>query len=245
MKYSEFTIKKKNGSERKICAPDKPLYKFQKFKLKGLYKLLDKELNKYNLQNVFHGFIKGKNSVSAATEHIGYEYTVMMDIKDFFDSVNKSMLEKLYTNYKFDDSLFHKDGRTAQGFVTSPCLANLAIIPCIRNILHKIHDCKLTIYADDIQISTNDKSYIKDIIKIVTNELTASGFKVNKNKTRIKSLQQGYKRILGVNVGKDHIRATRKTMRKIRAARHQSNKYSLGGLVNWSKCNLPNSYKKE
>lgn len=64
-------------------------------------------------------------------------------------------------------------------------------------------------------------------------------FKINRNKTRVRSSVAGYRKILGINVGDDHIRATRKVMRKIRAADHQGNFHSKGGLSSWSKCYLP------
>jgi hypothetical protein len=243
MEYKEFKIKKKNGTFRRICAPDKSLYKSQRFELKTISKFLDKKLKENNLDNVFHGFIKGKNCVTAAEQHIGYQYTIMLDISDFFDSVNKSLLSKLYTE-TFHESLFHKDGRTAQGFATSPCLANLAILPAIKSIKSNLPEGSvITIYADDIQISTNDKTKIKSIISIVKTQLQKYNFILNTKKTRVKNINQGFKRILGINVGKDSLRATRKTMRKIRAARHQNNRHSLGGLINWSKCHKPKELK--
>ena len=96
-----------------------------------------------------------------------------------------------------------------------------------------------TVYADDIQISTNYKSLIPTIIHNVNSFAVNNGFTINRNKTRVRRSINGYRRILGINVGSDHIRATRKTMRKIRAADHQGNYHSKGGLVTWSKNLLP------
>ena len=50
--------------------------------------------------------------------------------------------------------------------------------------------------------------------------------------------------ILGINVGNDHIRASRETMRKIRAADHQGNFHSKGGLTTWSKNLVPKALRK-
>jgi ribosomal protein L19E len=100
----------------------------------------------------------------------------------------------------------------------------------------------LTIYADDIQISTDLESshQIKElVIDMVLDLATRYGFAINHSKTRILYAKYGYRRILGINVGDTETRATRKTMKRIRAARHQGNHTSLGGLVTWSQNRLP------
>ena len=64
-------------------------------------------------------------------------------------------------------------------------------------------------------------------------------FKIHSNKTRIRYAKYGYRKILGINVGDNDIKTTRKIMRKIRAANHQENGPSLGGLITWSKLYEP------
>ena len=91
-----------------------------------------------------------------------------------------------------------------------------------------------TIYADDIQISYNDKSLKKEIIQIIENSFSAGGFEINRRKTRTRSATCGFRKILGINVGDESIRGSRKTMRKIRAANHQGNYHSKGGLQSWA-----------
>lgn len=81
------------------------------------------------------------------------------------------------------------------------------------------------------------------IIDAVVTFASHNGFSINKNKTRVRCSKAGYRKILGINVGNDHIRASRKTMRKIRAANHQGNFHSKGGLTTWSKCLLPKALR--
>jgi hypothetical protein len=240
--YKEFVLKKKNGKVRKIVAPNKVLLRYQRKKLPEMLAYYVQEVSGSPIEDTAHGFIRGRNVVTAAQKHIGFESTIMMDLSNFFDTVFTHMLPKT-----FQDSLFfHNEGYCAQGFATSPMLANIASIP----MLHAIHtlldnvcdgEFAFTIYADDIQISTNIESYdhIGRLINQITRKIEASGFAVNASKTRVKFAKYGFRRILGVNVGDNCVRATRKTMRKIRAAKHQCNYHSLGGLVNWSKCSLP------
>ena len=142
------------------------------------------------------------------------------------------------------------DGYLAQGFATSPMLATLAILPTLKTLkteLNRKYQAVITCYADDIQVSFNlsggdqDTGYDieMEIRKFVEQEFGKLGLKINHKKTRVRYAKFGYRRVLGVNVGDDHIRATRKTMRKIRAAAHQGNGRSLGGLRNWANCPMP------
>ena len=242
MKYRTFKLKKKSGGMRKISAPDADLKKYQRKALRKLERDYHKMLKNSSIQNVAHGFLTGRNVITAAQQHVGYKATIMMDLTEFFDTVHISMFEEAHQDKYF----FNKEGFCGQGFVTSPMLSNIAFINPLLYIKQHLDEFEpdhvFTMYADDLQISlqTEDKDRLKAIIKVVEDASSAHGFTVNAKKTRIKYAKFGWRRILGVNVGVDSIRATRKIMRKIRAADHQHNGSSKGGLINWSNCNLPN-----
>ena len=261
LSYRDFLIPKKNGKPRRISAPSKELLQYQHNLMKGLYAYHAKQESALNCKNIQHGFIPNRNCVTAATQHIGYKHTIIMDLSNFFDSVNTSFFPKTITRYSH---LFHKEGHCAQGFASSPIMANIASLPMIKDIkqsLNELHEafiisqdnlepgdnCKsfaFTVYADDIQISTNYRPLIKHIINSVTHIAESHKFSINRNKTRVRNTINGYRRILGINVGSDHIRATRKTMRKIRAADHQGNFHSKAGLTTWSLCKFPTKHMK-
>ena len=256
--YRDFLIPKKNGKPRRISAPSKELLKYQHDLMPRLYAYHIKQEREFNCENIQHGFIPNRNCVTAATQHIGYKYTIIMDLENFFDSCNTNHFHKGITRFTH---LFHAEGHCAQGFATSPILANIASLPMVKQIkdsLIYIHqalinslersepwmlDYAFTIYADDIQISVNHGKVIQPIIDMITNTAEKYNFKINRNKTRIRTAISGYRRILGINVGDDHIRATRKIMRKIRAADHQGNFHSKGGLTTWSLCKFPTKFK--
>ena len=260
LSYRDFLIPKKNGKPRRISAPSKELLKYQHNLMPGLYAYHKKKERELNCESIQHGFIPNRNCVTAATQHIGFKHTIIMDLSNFFDSVNTSFFPKTITRYSH---LFHKEGHCAQGFASSPILSAIASLPMVNEIkqfLTTIHTNTVnnmdrlepgvdyishafTIYADDLQFSTNNSKLIKNIINEVTSIAESHGFKINRNKTRIRNAVNGYRRILGINVGSDHIRATRKTMRKIRAADHQGNYHSKGGLTTWSLCKFPNKFK--
>ena len=243
MTYRTFRIPKKSGF-RTVCAPDDDLKAYQRKLLPSLEQYYYETVERTPIYLVAHGFLTGRNCVTAATQHIGYQYSTLMDISNFFDSVHRSMLPPTIA---FDDNLFNKQGYCAQGFVTSPILANIASIPILIELSQKLReittDHTFTIYADDICVSYNNIEHKPQIISLIYDIFQKYGFKIKSSKTRTRKARAGYRRILGINVGTDHIRASRKTMRRIRAAKHQCNYSSAGGLTTWSRNHPPKKPK--
>ena len=252
MTYRNFEIPKKNGT-RKISAPSEELLRYQRGKLHELNGALDYLTYLHNVTDVIHGFRNNHNCITAARQHIGYEVTLSMDISNFFFFFTREHFE--YTDLNLPAQLFHAEGYTAQGFATSPILSNIAIIPALKEIQNYLTALgvkySLTIYADDIQISTNlpDVEFqIFSLVAVVTAILKKYKFTVNSGKTRLAYAKYGYRKILGVNVGRESLEMTRKLKRKIRAARHQASHNptaasSLGGLVTWSRMLLPKALR--
>lgn len=250
--YRPFEIKRHKKASRKICAPSPELLKYQRSKLKELEEAFFKKEKEANIENIMHGFIKDRNCVTAATQHIGYDLTIMMDISAFFDNVTKD-----HTSIE-DDNLYSVEGYCAQGFATSPILANIGVISTVawvKEYLDTVFKDRhaFTMYADDIQISINSDNFIEEtdeIIETVKMAFEFAGFTIHPHKTRIRHAKHGYRRILGINVGSDHIQPTRKTLRKARAAafeaknsKNSENRQkagrSLGGLKTWMRLDLP------
>ena len=253
MTYREFYITKKNGSKRRICAPDKELLAAQRSLLPSLELWFraksDTFLGPNN--NVFHGFLKHHNCVTAANQHIGYAHTISLDISNCFDSIH---LDRLVVRTSTDENTWsittHKDGTLAQGFATSPILANIYLIEPIAKIQRFLKSMfgdnySLTVYADDIQISVKQTTYqtLNLITAYATSIMKTYGLTINPKKTRIHHAKHGNRRILGIQVGEHTIYPNRKLKKKIRAARHQNNGPSLGGLVTASRLLLPKSLR--
>ena len=242
MYYDEFRIPKKNGKTRRICAPSPALLDLQRSFLPWLYEVFERRATHASVLDIFHGFVPGKNCVTAACYHMDFPTTIIMDISNFFDTV--SQRQHLF-DYRNSHHFFHEDGTLAQGFATSPILANIAIIETVKDIRNDLSTLgirtALTVYADDIQISVNTEDYdtIAAIQMIVTEHMETAGFEIHPHKTRTMFAKHGYRKILGIGVGTDHIKPSRKVIRKIRAARHQNNGPSLGGLTSYANLNLP------
>ncbi len=240
--FNLFYISKKNGKFRRIFS----LYKEQKSQLRALIPQLESILLKNDLHKVSYAFIRNKNCVENAMQHIGYKYTVSMDLENFFESISRGHVTK-YLNEDIMDQCFIS-GAPQQGLPTSPLIANLAFLECDNAILLSLKKFNIssvyTRYADDLIVSLNNKQSIGKVIFLISNIVKNSGFKINKRKTKIQSAESGRRIITGIAIDEKETHPTRKTLKKIRAARHQNNNSSLLGLLEWSKCKPPNKVNK-
>jgi hypothetical protein len=88
MRYAEFKVKKKSGSERVIHAPVKGL--------KSLQKTLSFILQcVYEPHNAAMGFVRNRSIVDNARLHVGSRYLYNIDLKDFFPSVDQARFWKV------------------------------------------------------------------------------------------------------------------------------------------------------
>ena len=242
--FELFYISKKNGKFRRIFS----LYKRQKSQLRELIPYLEKVLLQHDVHKVNYAFIRNRNCVEHAMQHIAYRYTVSMDLENFFESVNRDHVSK-YLSVEIMDQCFIS-GAPQQGLPTSPLIANLAFLDCDQGILDALKKNNIlstyTRYADDLVVSFDNKRDIGKVIFILSNIANKAGFKINKKKTKIQNINNGRIVITGVGIDNKGVHPTRKTLKKIRAAKHQNNKEFLLGITEWAKCNLPKiqPYKK-
>ena len=247
--YRQFFIKKKNGRNRRICAPSPELLAFQRSELPMLEERFAVKLQLLAQadRDIFHGFLKNRNIVTCAEKHIGFDHTICLDISNCFDSITKEMLYGTSSTF-LDGRFYHQDGTLAQGFASSPILANIYLINPVSALLSKIRqvapEVVVTVYADDLHISLNNASYQKLnlIIKLAIIEFANHHLTINPRKTRIRHAKFGNRRILGIMVD-DTLKPSRKLKKKIRAARFQGNGPSLGGLVTASRMLYPRNLR--
>jgi len=235
--FNLFYISKKNGKFRRIFS----LYKEQKKQLRELIPELEKIFLEHEMHRVNYAFIRNRNCVENAMQHIGFKYTISMDLESFFESVNKGHIVKYLNNDILDQCFI--SGAPQQGIPTSPLIANLAFLDCDNEILSSLEKYKInsvyTRYADDLTVSFDDKKSIGKVLFLISNIVENAGFKINKKKTKIQNINNGRIIITGVAIDNKGVHPTRKTLKKIRAAKYQSNDGSLLGLTEWSKCKLP------
>lgn len=236
--YKRVKLSKNNGKFRNIFIPDEVYKKHLKTLLKPLEVIYDKNC-KYDCD---HAFFSGKNCVTNAAQHLKNRYVLSLDIKDFFDNIKTKHLQK-YLPEEISYFIFIED-RLPQGFPTSPYAANIAMIEFDSMLIDSMQSCHSDVvysrYADDLTFSFNDKDIQNFIISEVIKICHYYGFKINNKKIKFQDKDNGRAIITGVGVSYFNVHPTRKTLKRLRAARHQGNDLQANGLAEWASCKLPN-----
>lgn len=80
--YHFFTIRKKSGGKRKIISPSHEVARWQHWIKSNI-------LDKIPQVDCVMGFVRGKSIADNAKPHVGKQYILKMDIKDFFESIEE------------------------------------------------------------------------------------------------------------------------------------------------------------
>lgn len=237
MKYKVARIPKGNGKFRYIYIASEK----DKLQLRSLIPELEGILEKSDSCKVNYAFQKNKNCVLNALQHIGYKFTLSMDIENFFDSISSAHVSGVIPELIIKQCFV--DGSPKQGLPTSPIISTIAFLSCDTKIVETLNNLNIntvyTRYADDLIFSFNDSKDEGKIRFVVKQIVEKNGFKINENKTKLQDSRNGRVIITGIAVDSKGLYATRRTKKKIRAATHQKNEKSLIGLSEWSKCKLP------
>jgi len=246
-------IPKRNGEFRTIYVPNAEERRVLNERLQQI-KDVAEALN-YASGGFQHGFQPARSPATNALQHINFDYTLTMDLADFFDTVTPDMVPD---TIRFPECF--PDGAARQGLPTSPALANIAASPMDREIFSKYDlskdreaeriimlDCdsyapiSYTRYADDMTFSSNSLDRLKWIAAIVPAIARKHGFEIKPSKTRFQWAGAGRRMITGVAVD-SHIHPSRHTKRRLRAARHQRHTAEARGLAEWMKLVLPKQF---
>ena len=187
--YSILRIKKKDGTWRKLHNPDNQMRSIQ-------YRILTKLLNKLVLPEYVYAFERDRNIPTMAALHVNKYCIISIDIKDFFHSIRQTTLFSILQRLGFGDSpartlseLCTYKAFVPQGALTSPKISNLITSvtfgPEIQTYCRE-KQFTLTIYADDVTISTNDRTISpRHVIQDLTRIIQTYGFRINRKKTKI------------------------------------------------------------
>ena len=235
--YRRVKLSKKNGKFRHIFIPNE-VYKKH---LKTLLKPLEIIYNKNRKYDCDHAFFTGKSCVTNASQHLKNRYILSLDIQDFFDNIKTRHLAK-YLPEDISYFIFLED-RLPQGFPTSPYAANIAMIEFDNMLIESMQlgqsDIIYSRYADDLTFSFNDKHTKNFIISEVIKICNYYGFKINSKKIKFQDKDNGRAIVTGIGVSYYNVHPTRKTLKRLRAARHQGNEPQAKGLAEWASCKLP------
>ncbi|MDO8569423.1 MAG: reverse transcriptase domain-containing protein [bacterium] len=173
---------KKSGGFRDIHKP----YWRLKFLLKKINK---KFLSRLNFPNFVHCGPQGRSIATAARGHNKFTHHRSIDVKDFFNSVSKitmsSVLRKIGVNKEIADILIKaavENNKLPQGFPTSSLLSTLVISHALQGFYFYVdrEEVRLSVYADDILISSNDENAIMMAKKYIEEELKKVDLHLNK-----------------------------------------------------------------
>ncbi|MGU3428505.1 retron Ec67 family RNA-directed DNA polymerase/endonuclease [Enterobacter hormaechei] len=249
--YSQFTIKKKNGSDRHISAPDPELKEIQS-KLSDLLQdcLNNIRENSKEENNFSHGFERNRSIITNAEKHKSKKWVLNIDLSNFFDEFNFGRVRGYFLknkNFSLNTELStliakiacHQD-KLPQGSPCSPVITNLILVSLDRRLSNLCNraGCTYTRYADDITISTNKKEFPRNIIKShnensidlnkkILKEIISSGFQINLNKLRLFD-RKCRQEVTGLTVNR-FVNVDNKYAKKVRAMAHSL--FTKGGYT--------------
>jgi retron-type reverse transcriptase len=239
--YTKFTIPKRDGSEREICAPKKQLRWVQR-------QILEKILGQVPVHEAAHGFVTGRSTVTNAAPHKGAELILKFDLTDFFPTIHYHRVVGLFASlgYGVGDTRFataddatqvaptlarlccHTEdpeawggGRLPQGAPTSPALSNLVCRRLDARLagLARRNQGIYTRYADDLTFS-----FPKDEVDLgrfrwwVDQVCHQEGFFVHQGKFRV--IRASQRQVVTGIVVNDELRVPREARRRFRATLH-------------------------
>ena len=147
------------------------------------------------LPDCVHGFVPGKSTISAAKLHLGAEWVLSIDIRDFFPSTSRDRVQAALSKLGYPQRgceilsrLMTLHGALPQGSPASPALANL----CFENVDVQIAalasdlNATYTRYADDLVISASGPMPT-NLVGSVSDIVVSDGWTIAEEKTRIKT----------------------------------------------------------
>ncbi len=189
-----------------------------------------KKAQRYFLNAVKWEYRLKIDTYKTAQIHTAKKWILKMDIKDFYNSVPYSDIEKFIrkvctkiknadTNYYLN--LVTVDKKLPTGAPTSAHIANACFKKAEDEIrrFSNIYGVDFSRFMDDLTFSSNNKKLLQIIEKRVKNVLFFYGYKVNSKKTKYISGNKQQK-LLGLVVNNKEVCITNEEKRKIRAALH-------------------------
>lgn len=239
-RYQTFSIKKKSGADRMIHAPVKGL--------KSILRSLNFVLQcMYEPHEVATGFVMNKSIVDNAKEHVGQNYVLNLDLRDFFHSFDRNRVKMGFMFEPFNlngdkeplafllASLcthpFEIDGGIQtvlpQGSPTSPTLTNILCKKLDRRLngLSNRFGTTYTRYADDITFSSphniyNDEAFNNELKRIIEED---QKLVINPKKTRLQ--KAGYRQEVTGLIVNDKVNVRRRYVKQIRMWLYYWEKY--------------------
>lgn len=197
VKYYRFKIRKSNGTFREIEAPDLSLKHLQSklnYYLQAIYYL--------NQTKASYGYIitprnkkSNKNIVKNAAQHLGANYMLKVDFKDFFHQIKQKDILNIFKSkyFLFDTKtsnylakLSTYNNRLPMGSPVSPVLSNFYTIPldtALYNWASK-NNISYTRFVDDLTFSSKTTEFTQEHFNQINTICISHKLKLNTYKTK-------------------------------------------------------------
>jgi RNA-directed DNA polymerase len=212
--------KKKSGGIRRIYKPSP--------ELKRVQRLISTELlQPLPLPDALHGSVPGRSTKTNAEPHTRKPAVLSLDIKDFYPSVRYDRIYQLFLDLgcspdvaRLLTRLTTFKGHLAQGFPSSPAIANLVLAADVVRRLSKLcseHGLTFTLYQDDLTVSGGYR--IPGLISLFCRIFRQAGYPINRGKIKV-SCSDERQEVTGWVVN-DKVNASKDEYRPLRALIHQ------------------------
>ena len=221
--YQRFSIPKRSGGARKICAPDAALKEMQRV---ILYRLL----SRLKVHPAATGFRRGESIVTNARRHVSKAVVLRMDVRDFFPSTTERRVNLYFRVIgwlKEPADVLTKlctlDGGLPQGAPTSPALSNLVNYPVDARLaaVAATIGATYTRYADDITFSfdTDERWALNAAIGSTKVILADYGYRLHQDK-KLRIARGHNRQVVTGLVVNESVNLPRAVRRRLRAIRH-------------------------
>ncbi|MDN6885217.1 retron St85 family RNA-directed DNA polymerase [Variovorax sp. CAN2819] len=213
----KFSIPKKNGDTRQIIQPSvkvKPILLWLSLNI----------LDSLPVHSAATAFRRGKSILDNTSKHKEADYSVRLDLKDFFPSIRSKDLWRVMLDSRHlipewsikEDALrlisnvcFDQNSQLPIGYSTSPAIANSVMYRIDTTLANAVMDdsrfgaATITRYADDFVFSTNKRGACKKFFELlheVVEAASSPSLQINESKTRYMSRAGGSTIITGLRV---------------------------------------------
>lgn len=229
--YVEFSIPKKTGGTRLICAPVQPLKEIQRALSAMLQEL-------FQPSEAAMGFVAGRNVVANARCHLYQSCVLNLDLENFFPSITKTGVRRALERELADRipssevrnlicnlcTIPDRSGTEVlpQGAPTSPVLSNIVLKGLDRRlaVFAGAHGYNYTRYADDITFSHDRpiRRFSPFFMERVRSIIEEYGLKINDRKTKV-SVKGERLEVTGLTVG-EKVNVPRNYIKQLRTLLH-------------------------
>lgn len=181
-----------------------------------------------------YGYVRGRSTRENARQHCNTKYLLKADIENFFPSISKDRIEKIFLDIDVPaisadalSTFVTINDQLAIGLHSSPVIANMACLQLdekLKKVATKYH-CTYTRYADDISISGPAQLPTREEIQQI---LEQEGFVLSSRKFKITKRGQG-QYVTGLSISDYTPHAPRSMKHRLRQELYFASKY---GLVN-------------